>query len=208
MQDHRNKIVVGLALLAVVSGAVIACSTGGGPFDIVGPYDRPPDSRQKPTDNHDPAPDSRQNPGNSTQNAPSSVDNPGSQGGGPSSSGGSSSNCPPCDGTFKCVTITNGQMQSSTLLLKTVDGTCQSVDSNGASQATIACGGALIEDGANVGQWTSTGIDNLSATGMVSGATAMLTCTRSATVMPTPTSTGTVPVPDSGVSIPIEAGKL
>lgn len=188
MRKRWTRILLGLALS---SSAVIACSSGSGPFAVPDdPYDRPPDSRDKPGV-------SRDKPGDTWQAPPPSTENPGPQGGGPSSTGGGS-NCPPCDGTFKCVSMLGSKSDTDTVVLMTVNGKCAVID-HGKPTGTIECGGALISEGKPVGTWTSTSKDSFSASasGTVNGQPITVTtnCTRGASQ---PTSTGTVtptPVP-------------
>ena len=192
----RTKIILGIALSG---GAAIACGSGSGPFvGLDDPYDRPPNSRDAPPNSRDNPADSREKPTGAIEAAPASVDNPGSQGPG--------AGCPPCDGTFKCVSTVNGQMSTSTLILKSSNGICQAVDSKGKAQGAITCSGTLVDkNGAVEGMWSPAGADGFTATtqdtvGSSSsdgGTTSQMvtvttTCTRTSTSTTTPTATTTV----------------
>ena len=180
MRKHRTTAVL---FLATTSWAAIACTSGSGPlaaFDD--PYDRPPDSREKPGDGRDdPTLTGRDTP-------PGSAENPGPQGGGP---GGGANNCPPCDGTFKCSTSVGGQTATSSNVLKSNNGQCDLVDSKGKVEGSLLCGGQITGDGASGASWTSTDKDSftVTGTGKVNGQNVTLTtiCTRSAGGTETPT---------------------
>ncbi len=198
MRKRWTSFLLGIALS---SCAVIACSSGSGPFaSLDDPYDRPPDSRDKPGD-------SRDKPGDTRQAPPASTENPGSQGGGPTSSGGPSS-CPPCDGTFKCVSMTGTKSSNDSVVLMTVNGKCAIID-NGKPSGSIECDGTIISEGKPAGTWSSTSKDSFtaSASGTVNGQPITVTtnCTRGAAQQPptgTPTVTAT-PLPTMTVKPPV-----
>jgi hypothetical protein len=198
MRKRRANIVTSFGFLAITSFMAIACTAGSGPLALFDdPYDKAPDSREKPGDSRDnPTLSGRDNP-------PGTIENPGTLGGGPAGGNG----CPPCDGTFKCTNTVQNQTKSAKLVLKTVGGQCVGIDSKGKPTGTLACGGAVIdEDGKSDGTWTASGSDGFVVTGTTTTtvssngstttttSTTTVTCTResnSTTPIPTTTSTGT-----------------
>jgi hypothetical protein len=200
MRRGGTSIILGVA---VASWFAIACTAGvsGAPNFDENTYDRPPSSRDRPpTSGRESVPSSRDVPELST-------DNPGTQGGG---------NCPPCDGKFRCTGTVDGKASnsSSSIKLQTVNGECRVVDDD--DVAIIACGGAIITNGKNVGTWSSSSSNSFTAIGTgtvtINGerqqqtVTVTLTCTRDSggTTQPVPTATVTaVPLPTTtGTSRP------
>lgn len=164
MRNHRT---IAVLFLATTSWAAIACTAGSGPLaSFDDPYDRPPDSREKPGDGRD--------------TPPGAIDNPGSQGPGPN---GGANNCPPCDGVFRCSATVGNQTVSSTNTLVSNNGACNVLDSKGKVDGSLLCGGQISSEDANGATWTSNGADSftVSGPGKVNGqqVTITTTCTRS-----------------------------
>ena len=183
MRKRQTGIALGLLGLTISAGVGVACTSGAGPYlPYDDSYDRPPDTRDKP--------------GDTRQTPTGAVDNPGSQGGGPSSSGGGANGCPPCDGTFKCTVVVQGQTVSQNVELRNVGGQCVSYSSRGKPNGGLACGGAVLDDdGKTTGAWTADGANGFTVTGTATIGNTKTTITEPCTRV----SSSTAPVPANRV---------
>jgi hypothetical protein len=158
MSNTQIKVVLGAV---VVSGwALLACTAGvGSPVDIGSSYGDDPGSfgtADKPNGSQDAprAPSGGNASGTSGGNGqqPGGEDGSGNNNSSGNSSGGTAGgDCPPCDGNVTCDVTANGQSSKATLPLKTKSGNCVAETEGG--DIVVACGGALTQNGNNVGTW-------------------------------------------------------
>jgi hypothetical protein len=172
MSTRKAKIVVMMAL----SGAALAVACGGGsaPVNDVGsPYDEQGGAASSAFSDQDPSPartaaagpQATTNPQGTSGNTSGGTSGNTSGGTSGNTSGGTSgntsggtsgmpANCPPCDGAFTCdVTVTSSATTKSPVTLVTKNGAC--VFSSQSGDVVFACGGALTQNGANVGTWAN-----------------------------------------------------
>jgi hypothetical protein len=166
MSTPKAKIVVMVAL----SGAtlVVACGSGSDPVISLGsPYEQRAGDFAKPTtSNQDPSPAQQGSAGGVATANPQGTADGGTSGARDSGTSGNTSgntsggtsgmpaNCPPCDGAFTCdVAVTGSAPTKSPVTLVTKNGACAFSSQSG--DVIFACGGALTQNGANVGTWAN-----------------------------------------------------
>ncbi len=192
----KNTHVILIAALAGAAG-IVACEGGPGvPFDLGSSYENLKGSREQPgQNNQDPSPgsssgalggtgtggshgdegvavgsDAGNGSGNGSGNGTGNGKDDGNAGTGTTPGGGTGTpttpgaGCAPCDATFNC---TQGDASSETAFA-TSGGSCV-----GPGGITLVCGGAVTQNGNNIGSWTASGNGFAATIG-----TEVTTCTK------------------------------